>query len=356
MADVRVGILSTASIVGKVLPGLKHGMKVVGVASRDRKKAQDFCNEHDCGEGMLYDEMLDRDDIDVLYVPLPTGLRNDKIAAAIEKGKHIYSEKPMGGSVKELDSLIKACKSKGLQWMDGTMWYHSIRTKEIEQKLRKKVLGEVQRVSASFTFKAPDEAWLQGGNGRTDKSREPMGCLGDQGWYPLSAILWAFGWIQPEKVMCSHVTFNKVDTIVACSGTLWFPGNRSAVFDCGCTAPHRSQYEIICETGTIRCDDLVGGQKRSGNFGAYETPFVGSSEYVQGDVMGKDQVITVDPCDHVNLLVDDLATCIRKIKSGGEPDDDWPTRSLLVHTVMSAVFESANNNGALVELGKGGYV
>eukprot|EP00438_Fugacium_kawagutii_P020204 Skav207621 [mRNA] locus=scaffold1878:232672:235876:- [translate_table: standard] len=96
MADVRVGILSTASIVGKVLPGLKHGMKVVGVASRDRKKAQDFCDQHDCGEGMLYDEMIEREDIDVLYIPLPTGLRNDKIASAIEKGKHIYTEKPMG--------------------------------------------------------------------------------------------------------------------------------------------------------------------------------------------------------------------------------------------------------------------
>ena len=42
-------------------------------------------------------------------------------------------------------------------------------------------LRQVLRVSASFTFMAPDEAWLQGGNGRTDKSREPMGCLGDQG-------------------------------------------------------------------------------------------------------------------------------------------------------------------------------
>lgn len=351
MADVRVGILSTASIVGKVLPGLKHGMKVVGVASRDRKKAQDFCDQHDCGEGMLYDEIIERDDIDVLYIPLPTGLRNDKIASAIEKGKHIYTEKPMGGSVKELESLIKACKSKGLQWMDGTMWYHSVRTKAIEQKMKE--LGKVLRVSASFTFKAPDEAWLQGGNGRTDKCREPMGCLGDQGWYPLSAILWAFGWIQPEKVMCTHVTLNKVDTIVACAGTLWFPGNRSAVFDCGCTAPHRSQYEIICETGTIRCDDLVGGQKRSGNFAAYEIPFVGSSEYVQGDVMGKDEVIKVEPCDHVNLLVDDLAACIRKVKAGGQPDD-WPTRSLLVHKVMSAVFESASG-GAMVELGSGGY-
>jgi len=49
-----------------------------------------------------------------------------------------------------------------------------MRTKEIEEKLRRKDLGEVLRVSASFTFKAPDEEWLQGGNGRTDKSREPM--------------------------------------------------------------------------------------------------------------------------------------------------------------------------------------
>ncbi|CAJ1397647.1 unnamed protein product [Effrenium voratum] len=355
MAEVRVGILSTASIVGKVLPGLKHGMTVVGVASRDHKKAQEFCAEHSCGEGMLYDEMLERSDVDVLYIPLPTGLRNEKILAAIAKGKHIYSEKPMGGTAKELEDLINACASKGLQWMDGTMWYHSTRTKQMEEKLRSKALGEVLRVTAAFTFKAPDEAWLQGGNGRTDKSREPMGCLGDQGWYPLSAILWAFGWILPEKVMCTHVTFNKVDTIVACAGTLWFPGNRSAVFDCGCTSPHRSQFEVVCENGLLRVDDLVGGQKRSGNFGAYETPFVGSTEYVQGDAMGKDEVISVEGCDHVNMLVDDFAACVRDIKAGGKPSDDWPKRSLLVHKVMCAVFESANKGGALVPLGSGGY-
>ena len=124
---VKIGILSTASIVGKVLPGLKHGMEVVGVASRDRQKAQDFCTTHDCGVGMLYDEMLERDDVDVLYIPLPTGLRNEKIAKAISRGKHIYSEKPMGGTASELSELLKLCEEKGLQWMDGTMWYHSLR-------------------------------------------------------------------------------------------------------------------------------------------------------------------------------------------------------------------------------------
>ena len=47
-----------------------------------------------------------------------------------------------------------------------------------------------------------------------------MGCLGDQGWYPLSAILWAFGWELPERVVTTSTTLNKIDTIVACSGVV----------------------------------------------------------------------------------------------------------------------------------------
>ena len=66
--------------------------------------------------------------------------------------------------------------------------------------------------------------------------------------------------------------------------------------------------------------------------------------------MGKDEVMRAEACDHVNLLVDDLANCIRAIKAGGKPDPDWPHRSLAVHKVMSAVFESAQKGGAAVEI------
>ena len=52
----------------------------------------------------------------------------------------------MGGTAAELAELTKLCEEKGLQWMDGTMWYHSIRTKEIEKKLRNGDLGQVQCV------------------------------------------------------------------------------------------------------------------------------------------------------------------------------------------------------------------
>jgi len=60
--------------------------------------------------------------------------------------------------------------------------------------------------------------------------------LGDMGWYPLGAILWAYNYELPLKVRTDFVQFNKVDTIVALSGTLWFSNNRMASFDCGATS------------------------------------------------------------------------------------------------------------------------
>ena len=347
---ITFGILSTSEIVTKVLPALNQASKVIGVASRDPDRAQKFCDQHNCGKGMSHNEMISNPKIDAVYLPLSTAHRNEFLAKSITHGKHIYSEKPMGGTVLELAKLIADCESNRLQWMDGTMWYHSTRTKEIEKKIRAGDIGAVRHVTASFSFKAPDENWLNGGNGRTDKTREPMGLLGDCGWYPLSAILWAYNWELPEKVMASHTTLNTVDTIIGLVGTLWFKGGRSAQFDTGVMMAHRSQCEIVGEKGNICVNDLVGGQGRSGNFSAYSVPFVGSDQYVQGDVTGKDTIVKVEPCDHVNELVNEFVACVRNIKAGGKPDLEWPKRSLAVHTVMSALFESSQNGGSIVSL------
>ena len=162
--------------------------------------------------------------------------------------------------------------------------------------------------------------------------------------------MWAFGWELPERAEATSTTFNTVATIVAGSGVLYFSGGRVATFDYGCTSSHRSQYEIQCESGSVRVDDLVGGAGRTGNFDAYFVPFVGSGRYVKGDVMGKDTVVNVDKCDHVDAKIKDFTSCVNAIKAGGSPDADWPTRSLAVHTVMCAVFESATNGGSMVTL------
>jgi len=217
-------------------------------------------------------------------------------------------------------------------------------------KIKSGAIGEVRRITAAFTWPAPDDEWLNGGNGRTDKTREPQGMLGDSGWYPISAVLFGYGWDLPEKVMATHSKFNKVDTIIECSATLWFSGGRMAVIETAATYCHRSQLEIVGTEGLIRVDDLVGGQGRSGNFAAYEKPYVGSGTYVLGDKSGKDMRVKVKRCDHVDRLVEDFVNCVTAIKEGGAPDADWPKRSLAVHRVLEAIFESATKGGTAVTL------
>jgi D-xylose 1-dehydrogenase (NADP+, D-xylono-1,5-lactone-forming) len=84
--------------------------------------------------------------------------------------------------------------------MDGTMWLHSNRSKAIREKLSSGDLGDIVRVIASFTFKGPNDEWINGGNGRTDSTREPLGCFGDQGWYPLGAIMFSYNYELPVSV------------------------------------------------------------------------------------------------------------------------------------------------------------
>jgi hypothetical protein len=104
------------------------------VGSRDAAKAKAFCEEHAAlpkaggmGIGMTYGELLARDDLDALYCPLPTGLRNEWISKAIEAGKHIYSEKPMVGTPAcgAIPSIITARMSTNHTDIVASSWLHA---------------------------------------------------------------------------------------------------------------------------------------------------------------------------------------------------------------------------------------
>ena len=159
-----------------------------------------------------------------------------------------------------------------------------------------------------------------------------------------------FGWKLPSKIRTTYVKFNAICAIIECEAVLSFEDSGRAVIDTSCLLPHRSQFEIVCEKGVIKVDDLVGGQGRSGNFGAYEGPFVGSTSFTIGDYLGKDEVVQVEPCDHVQKLVEEFSNCVKTIKEGGRANPEWSNRSLITHTVMCAIFESAMRAGIDVEI------
>src|SRR5437588_9607976 len=133
----RWGILGTANIARKNWQAIRNARNatLLAVASRDRERAGRFIAECQadvpfptapvpCGS---YPELLQRGDIDAVYLPLPTGIRKQWVLHAADVGKHVLCEKPCGVTSADVEDMLAACRRNHLQFMDGVMFMHSQR-------------------------------------------------------------------------------------------------------------------------------------------------------------------------------------------------------------------------------------
>ena len=95
MNKLRIGVLGCANIARRsVIPAIKSiaEFELLAIASRTKEKAEGFAQEFNCEAIHGYQELIDRKDIDVIYMPLPTGLHEEWSVKALEAGKHILIE------------------------------------------------------------------------------------------------------------------------------------------------------------------------------------------------------------------------------------------------------------------------
>ena len=210
----RWGILGSAGIARKIWTAIRlsENGHVVAVASRDALRSRSFVEACQAelpmqdSDGRVrqveplgdYDSLLARDDIDAVYVPLPTSLRRDWVIAAAEAGKHVLCEKPAANHADDLDQMISACEDAGVQFMDGVMFDHASRTEAIADSVAAGDLGSLQRVQTHFSFCGGDE--FESKDIRSHSELEPHGCLGDLGWYCIRMTLWISGFELPVRV------------------------------------------------------------------------------------------------------------------------------------------------------------
>jgi predicted dehydrogenase len=243
MTKLRWGILGVAAINNRILPSfLRAGnAELRAIASRSLPKAQAAAKAAGIPIAYgSYEALLDDPNINAVYNPLPNTLHAEWTRKAAERGKHVWCEKPLCPTAAEAQALVDFCKTKGVKLMDGFMWPHHPRTRKLREFLDSGGIGQVRRVSGTFTF--PMQA-LDPNNIRL-KPELAGGSLLDVGCYPVYGIRWALG-AEPVKAYATATYHNGVD--VEMDGILWFPDGRMATFDCGFTHPFRRWLEI---TGT----------------------------------------------------------------------------------------------------------
>lgn len=256
---LRFGILGTARIAKSVIPHLQASTlaEVVAVASRDQGRAQKFSIEYNIPQAFSsYDELLKHPDIDAVYVPLPPSMHCEYTLKAAAAGKNVLCEKPLAVSAEQAKQMIDAAQQYGIVLLDGTMWYHTARAREMKKLVENGSLGDLRQITSAFTF--PGNV-LAADNVRFSKTLGG-GSLLDIGWYCVGASLWLFEdlpervfaaaqWQDPEKIADS------VDMHM--NGLMWFEGDRVASFESGFTAIRRRWIEIAGSLSALVCDDFT---------------------------------------------------------------------------------------------------
>ena len=266
----RWGFLSTASISQKNWKAIWHASNATlcGVASRDKSKAQQYIDNlqrfapFESAPQAIdgYAALLGSDQIDAVYIPLPTGLRKEWVIRAAEAGKHVLCEKPCAVSKEDLVEILDACRQNNVQFMDGVMFMHSLRLKQMRETIdQPQNIGDIKRITSSFSFNGGDE-WATE-NIRTSGDLEPLGCLGDLGWYNIRFSLWAKEWEMPQQVrgtmLSEYTRSNQASVPIEFSGDMQFADGCSASFYCSFVS-ELQQWGVISGTlGYLQIEDFV---------------------------------------------------------------------------------------------------
>ena len=361
----RWGIMGAADIARKNWKSIWASDSGVlkAVASRDAKRAQAFIDEcqsstpfQDAPEAVEgYDALIARDDIDALYIPLPTGIRKEWAVKAANSGKHILLEKPCGTNVAELQEVIDACHANNVQFMDGVMLMHTDRIQKIREVLDDgHSVGQLRRISTQFSFNGGDEFHKE--NIRVSDQLEPLGCLGDIGWYCIRLTLIGTNWQLPTEVTATTLTGTDPNdpqgsVPIELEARMKFADGISSNFYCSFITEMHQYISFAGTKGTLVVDD-------------YTLPFHGSElafrvEQPAFDKYGCDFIMEPHSNRHATREYSHghptaqearLFENFARLVNSGERDSRWGEYTVATQRVVDACYRSARSGKTVTDI------
>lgn len=142
-----------------------------------------------------FDRMLETEALDAVVIATPSKLHAPMVTAALEKGLHVFCEKPFCLDWADSERLTKLAVEKGLVAQVGYHYRYVGAFLEMKRLLDAGAIGTVTHVMAEaygpVVLRPKRATW------RTDKS-EGGGCLYDYAAHPLNLLNWYFG--TPDRV------------------------------------------------------------------------------------------------------------------------------------------------------------
>ncbi|MCD7949899.1 MAG: Gfo/Idh/MocA family oxidoreductase [Erysipelotrichaceae bacterium] len=152
MKKLNWGILGTGWIAHEMGDALNrvHG-EIYAVSDVTLSGAQKYQKEFNVTKAYgSADEMIDDENVDIVYIATPHNLHYEFLIKALNKGKHVFCEKAITVNSNQLEEAVEIAKEKDLVICDGVTLFHMPLYKKLKEIVDNGTIGEVKMVQVNF--------------------------------------------------------------------------------------------------------------------------------------------------------------------------------------------------------------
>jgi len=238
MDKVRWGIIGPGDIANNFADGLlgSYSGELKGIASKNNDRRKKFGDKYSINTSFRfsnYEDILDSDEIDAVYISLPHTFHAEFSIKAAGKGKHILCEKPAAINFNEGMKVIQAVKEAGVFYAEGFMYRCHPQIPALLKMIKENLIGDVKHIKSSFGFNVGSIIPTS----RLFDKKLAGGAILDVGLYPVSFSRMIAGvavgkkFINPKKISgkaqisetgvdeIAHATFEFENGIIAEAST-----------------------------------------------------------------------------------------------------------------------------------------
>jgi predicted dehydrogenase len=250
MEKLRIGVMGCANIaLRSVIPALISipRFQLVAVASRTQQNANKFAQTFGCEAIVGYKNLVARNDLDAIYMPLPTGLHQEWVLKCLKDGKHVLAEKSMASDFGSAKLMVEKARKNNLLLMENYMFQFHSQHEFVFSLLNNDEIGEIRIFRSSFGFPPLDE------NNFRYNEQIGGGALLDAAGYPVKASQLFLGERLRVKAADLHVDKTKKVNIY---GSAYLSNEKNVVSEIAFGFDHYYQcnYEIWGSKGKITVD------------------------------------------------------------------------------------------------------
>ncbi len=220
---IKWGVVGLGNIAHRFVESLANfdDAEFYAGGSHNQKKREEFLNRYHAK--IVYDnyeDLLNDENIDVVYIALPHNLHFEWALKAMQKGKAVFVEKPSVLTTKELKELTAYSKEHHIFFMEAMKTRFVPLTAKMHELIHDGKIGDIVRITNSYTYTKVYNA--------NQYHFDPIqgGALYDTGIYNIASIL---DYIRDEVIDIEvdvHIN-HQVDTYT--QATITFENNRKAV-------------------------------------------------------------------------------------------------------------------------------